>query len=369
MQICDCNYYEFEKIKNKKIIIFGIGAYFNYYVSESFPNSLVKNVAYFVDNNPSDSTIQIWGRVFSIYNPEILKSENNCIVILASTNHINSMYNQLNKMHLNSSITCYVYPFILINTIGNSEKSRIKSYFSNYKMPKIPKRIHCFWFSGDPKPEEYQKCKNSWKKYCPDYNIYEWNMDNYDYKKNNFMKKAIDSKKWAFASDFARLDILYKCGGIYLDMDVEIIKPLDDLLNSNAFFTFDTNMDIDLGTFASQPENTLVKDLMKIYENINFSSDLNIMNWFCQPRYIRPVLKKYGVKLDGTLQIINNMIFFPRSYLAPKDSIIYELNALSQNTYAIHHYNAGWKSNNYRSMRIQNNRIIWNIFKNTENIF
>ena len=223
--------------------------------------------------------------------------------------------------------------------------------------------IHSFWFSGQQKPKEYQSCIDSWKRFCPDYKIYEWNMNNYDYTKNSFMNQAIKKKKWAFASDFARLDILYHHGGIYMDMDVELIKSLDDLLVNKAFFTFDVNMDIDLGTFAVQEDNLLIKKIMGIYEALEFSDNPRHMNWFCQPRFIRPVLKDFGLKLNGKTQVIDGMIFLSRNYLSPKDSIIYELSAMSEDTYAIHNYNAGWKEGDYRNRRILNNRALCNLIK------
>ena len=89
----------------------------------------------------------------------------------------------------------------------------------------IPKKIHYFWIGGNPKPESVLYCIDSWKKYCPDYEIIEWNESNYDFTKNEYMRQAYEAKKWAFVTDYARLDVIYKYGGIYLDTDVELIKP------------------------------------------------------------------------------------------------------------------------------------------------
>ena len=85
----------------------------------------------------------------------------------------------------------------------------------------IPKKIHYFWIGGNPKPESVLYCIESWKKYCPDFEIIEWNETNYDFTKNEYMRQAYEAKKWAFVTDYARLDIIYKYGGIYLDTDVE----------------------------------------------------------------------------------------------------------------------------------------------------
>ena len=360
MKLCNCNYYELEKrLADEKIILFGVGDYFHYYIAEHIPLGLVKNIVYFIDNNATDSYIQIYNRKIPIYKPTRLIEEKNCVVMLTSSNYMKEMYQQLESLKLDDSIKCYAYPMILANSVGSGVQ--LQKIFNSSSRQKIPKVIHCFWFSGDKKPEAYQKCIDSWKRICPDYKINEWNMSNYDYTKNQFMKQAIEAKKWAFASDFARLDIIYQQGGIYMDMDVELIKLLDDFLGNKAFFTYDMNLDIDLGTFGSEPRNILIKNLMRLYDNVEFNGDLKSMNWFCQPRYIRTALKEFGVKLDGNMQIIDDMVFLPRNYLSPKDQVIYESGVISKNTYAIHHYNAGWKEDDYRSKRVKNNREIWKV--------
>src|SRR5699024_3155952 len=103
----------------------------------------------------------------------------------------------------------------------------------------IPKIIHYCWFGGNPLPEKEQKCIASWRKYCPDYEIIEWNENNFDINQNMYIKQAADEKRWAFVSDFARLDVIYRFGGIYLDTDVEIIRNLDPLLRNKAFVGID----------------------------------------------------------------------------------------------------------------------------------
>ena len=95
----------------------------------------------------------------------------------------------------------------------------------------IPKKIHYIWFGKGEKNERVQKCLESWHKYLPDYEIIEWNEDNFDINFNDFTKQAYDNKKWAYVSDVARFWILYNEGGIYMDTDVEVYKPLDEFLD------------------------------------------------------------------------------------------------------------------------------------------
>ena len=119
----------------------------------------------------------------------------------------------------------------------------------------IPKKIHYCWIGGNPLPELAIKCIESWKKYCPDYEIIEWNEKNYDFRKNQFMREAYDEKKWGFVPDYARLDIIYEHGGIYLDTDVEIIKPLDSLLKEQGFAGMEQPGIVALGLgFGAEPK-------------------------------------------------------------------------------------------------------------------
>ena len=99
----------------------------------------------------------------------------------------------------------------------------------------IPKIIHYCWFGGNPLPESAKKCIDSWKKYCPNYEIREWNETNYDLSSNHYMEEAYSRKIWGFVPDYARLDIVYQHGGIYMDVDVEVVRSMDELLN-NAFY-------------------------------------------------------------------------------------------------------------------------------------
>lgn len=125
----------------------------------------------------------------------------------------------------------------------------------------IPKVIHYVWFGKNPKTKSIKKCIASWRKYCPDYRIIEWNETNYNIRKNRYMYEAYKAKKWAFASDYARYDIIYQFGGIYLDTDVELVASMDPLLHNKMFMCFleDKRLNSGLG-FGSIPHNPIIKD-------------------------------------------------------------------------------------------------------------
>lgn len=112
----------------------------------------------------------------------------------------------------------------------------------------IPKIIHYCWFGKGEKSILIKKCMNSWKKYCPDWEIVEWNEDNFDVDFCAYSSNAFKKKKYAYCSDVARLKIIYENGGIYLDTDVELLAPLDDLLENKAWFAYGTNTEINTGS-------------------------------------------------------------------------------------------------------------------------
>ena len=138
----------------------------------------------------------------------------------------------------------------------------------------IPKIIHYCWFGGNPLPELAKKCIASWKLYCPDYEIKEWNESNFDLNYCDYVREAYDSKNWAFVSDVARLYALVTEGGIYMDTDVEVIKPLDNLLKYHAVSGFETETTIPTGLIAGEKENPMLKELLYEYKNIHFTNGL-----------------------------------------------------------------------------------------------
>jgi mannosyltransferase OCH1-like enzyme len=118
----------------------------------------------------------------------------------------------------------------------------------NLKKQQIPKKIHYCWFSGDAIPGNMKKSMASWRKFCPDYEIIRWDEINYDVAKHEYTDYAYETQKWSQLNNYARLEIIYENGGIYLDCDVELTKPLDDLLFHKAFVSLDANGNINLGS-------------------------------------------------------------------------------------------------------------------------
>ncbi|MCR5783960.1 MAG: glycosyl transferase [Clostridia bacterium] len=207
----------------------------------------------------------------------------------------------------------------------------------------IPKIIHYCWVGGNPLPDSAKKCIRSWKKHCPGYKIIEWNESNYDFTQAQYMKEAYEAKKWGFVPDYARLDIIYKHGGIYLDVDVEIVKSFDPLLELPAFAGFQDENNIALGLgFGAEAGNPVIGELRDSYSLMHFIRPDGTFDTSPSPMLnTRTLVDKYGVILNGEYQEFPDITVFPPEYFCPKsfaDGIIRK----TENTYSIHHFDASW---------------------------
>lgn len=217
----------------------------------------------------------------------------------------------------------------------------------------IPKKIHYCWFGENSLPDLAKKCIESWKKYCPDYEIIEWNESNYDVRKNLYMEEAYEAEKWAFVSDYARLDIIYNYGGIYLDTDVELLKKLDDLLNYPVFLATEKIGLVATGLiFGAEPKNESILMMLNEYKDAHFKIEDKVYDLLpCPKRNTKPFLK-IGLKKTKEIQNLGKVIIFPPEYFCPMDNETKEVN-ITLNTYSIHHYGASWISQNEKKMQQQ----------------
>lgn len=206
----------------------------------------------------------------------------------------------------------------------------------------IPKLIHFFWFGGNPIPEKDLKNIESWKKYCPDYEIKMWTEDNYEFPDVDYVKQAVDAKKWGHVSDYARLDVLYRYGGVYFDTDVEIIKPIDDLLALNGFAGFEDGKNVNTGQgIGAMANSSTIKGMMDAYEQISFIRDDGSLDLTPCPVINTGYLKLIGLKQNNKRQTLGDLEIFPTDYFCPK-SMETGVIKVTNNTYSIHHFNGSW---------------------------
>lgn len=212
-------------------------------------------------------------------------------------------------------------------------------------MKMIPKKIHYCWFGGKELPGDVKKYIDTWKKYCPDYEIIEWNENNFDITENQYCKEAYEAKKWAFVSDYARLKILYENGGIYMDTDVEVCKSLNRFLKYDWFSGFESEDRIQTGTMGACWNSTIIKIFLDDYNDRHFIKNDGSFDLTTNVEVMTKILKEnYKVQLNNTRQIFgDNNLLLPFDYLCAKSFFTGEISK-TENTYTIHHFKGTWKN-------------------------
>jgi len=206
----------------------------------------------------------------------------------------------------------------------------------------IPKVIHYCWFGGKELPDSVTKCIESWKKFCPDFEIKRWDESNFDMTINNYVAEAYQMKKWAFVSDFARIYVLYLYGGIYLDTDVEVIQSWNPLLINEAFMGLESEDAIASGLGMGAIKNhPVLKDIIDIYENHSFILENGELNTVATVQIITDYFVRKGFKMENRLQQISGMVIYPTEFFCPKAFGSNKIKC-TKNTYSIHHYDFSW---------------------------
>lgn len=228
----------------------------------------------------------------------------------------------------------------------------------------IPKTIHYCWFGRNPLPDSAQKCIASWHKYLPDYEIIEWNEDNFNVNSIPYTTAAYAAKKYAFVSDYARFKILYEHGGLYFDTDVEVIRSMEDIISDGPFMGFEKNLQtqkdnsapgvnpgLGLGANAKMP---IYAEILDFYEHKNFNiEDGTVVT------HTTSILNKKGLIDENIKQKVAGVIVYPTDVFCPMDSTSGEIE-ITNNTVSIHHYSCSWIDHNSLSFRLHllKNRLI-----------
>ena len=347
-----------ERFKGERIYLFGIGSWMKT-IEYTKLMRLEDQIICAIDSN-LEGEVGFGSKRIKVHTPSLLEGVERGIIIITSPVYGYEMYEKLEEMQLPDTIVCYSFPFMQMITKCDMDGEILKQVLT-CTTPKIPKIIHSFWFSGEEKPPMYQKCIDGWKEKLSDYKIIEWNQDNYDCKKHPFVQRAIECKAWAFASDYARLDVLRTYGGIYLDMDVEVYKAFDQLLGNDGFFSFANNVQIDLAVMGGRRENLIWNKLIQLYDELPLPDNRDEFSKYFQPALVRPVLADYGFQMDGSLQVINGNVAFPSVFFTPQEHILFEPFTISEYTLANHLDNFGWSftGENKREKKIRDNRKLW----------
>ncbi len=347
MVLKDYSIEEIAELSDDKPIIFcGTGKLYERFQKAYYAKLNSKNIFCAVDNDKLKQGTEIgWGKkkipIRSAGEAALEIGKNALYIITAAAGY--DIYMQLNSIDALKDVECCYCKFIIAKTEEIIETER--AYPLEFKRTEeqiIPKTIHYCWFGGSPLPKQYQGYMKTWKEFCPDYEIIRWDESNYDYSWSPYMREAYECKKWAFVSDLARLDIVYRYGGIYLDTDVEIIRSLDELLYQESYFGIESGGWVATGLgFGARPHHPAIKELINMYEGRHFMDRNGVMDLTSCPVLQRPCFEKMGFLFDGNLFITENTTIYPEWVLCPQSLYSWKIH-ITESTFSIHHYDCSW---------------------------
>ncbi len=346
MKFINCSYDNFIKsIGSRKVIQFGASASWKYFAG-LFPNieaELVSKTSLIVDNSEGKQghPFQVLDKMIDVESPGVLPEQSNYVILItAILAHHEAICEQLLNMNLGDDVECYSL-YLMVYNAGSADNSVVDKYFNGRNDNIIPAKIHSFWFSGDEKPDLYKRCIESWYKYCPEFEIIEWNTGNYDVSKNIYMAEAFEKRKWAFVSDFARLDVVYSYGGVYLDMDVELVAALSPYLRADAFFCRQDDGMLDLGSgFGAKKGNKLIGEMLDSYKDRHYILPDGNVDKTAQPELMNPIIQKNGIARSHDSVIVGDSLILSNDYITSYSDDA----SISNAKLGIHWHNGGWLS-------------------------
>lgn len=263
-------------------------------------------------------------------------------VIVITAQDIVGIFNQLSQLSFSQNPDITTYKLIHFYTEKENDISRkYPKSFKVFQKKKIPAVIHYCWFGKSDIPQQYLEYMKSWKRYCPTYEIKRWDENNYDISWNKYMVDAYERKKWQFVSDVARLDIVYREGGIYLDTDVELLKNIDDLLYQRAFFGVEDTWMVNTGLgFGAEKQHESIKRLLSIYDNMRFIESDKAYMVPC-PRLQNKAFREIGYSNNGEFFQTKDLVIYPVPVLCGK-SLYTGKSFMNKYTFSIHHYSGSW---------------------------
>ena len=209
----------------------------------------------------------------------------------------------------------------------------------------IPNIIHYSWFGGKEKSKFIKDCIATWQRFFPEYEIKEWNENNFDLNRHHFAREAYEAKKYAFVSDYVRVYVIYHYGGIYFDTDIEVKRNFSDkLLGAKFVIAFELPNSLMTGFFAAEKGNLAVKEILDYYDEIHFYNEYGTMKLTPNPRIFAQETAKFGLVFNGKFQEIgDNMRIFPNEVFGGYN--VYDMvYTVTENTVLVHHYTASWRT-------------------------
>lgn len=332
------------QMTGKKIIVYGAGMIGQvaapYWLHEYRLDDVV--LCYVdADSHKQGQVIQIGSRAVPIRPLSVLDDEHEQYILLVTVSAFEPVVEALEQIPGTRDAEVYFLPVMLLD-IAHAPKKVGVVKTSGQQL--IPKKIHYCWFSGNPIPDKLQQCMDSWKRFCPDYEIIRWDESNFDVNRYVYTKQAYEHKKWGFIPDIARLEILCRHGGIYLDTDVELTRNLDELLYQPAFCSTEKWGTANFGGGSgAQAGNPVIKAILDNRKNIPFCREDGMLNLTtCGFYETRPLIER-GMQVDGESQLIADgmMAIYASEFFQPFDYISGETH-ITENTFSIHHFSGTW---------------------------
>lgn len=324
----------------KKIICFCAGQKFSELCEKYEEYEISSHILYIVDNYVQGTVVAADGKEIPVVSAAQMGEEaKSAVLLITSMKHADEIISQLDEMPLCDGLNFYVPD--LFRTDGGQ-------FSLEQRNPqKIPKSIHYCWFGKGEMPKRFCRNIETWKKYCPGYEIIRWDEGNYDITKNQYIQQAYEAGKWSFVSDYVRVDIINENGGIYLDTDVEVLKSFDPLLQFDLFCGFETDRYVNFGIgFGAVKGNQILEEILEMYSNMEFLRADGTWNCVTSPLCQTEVLKRHGLVRNGQTQLKGQILTLSSEYLSPVNPYGYGIPTAE--SFSIHQYAATWLDGNQK---------------------
>ena len=343
LKLRNCCLDDMENIfEGKTVYGYGTGAYLDNFCARNPQITIEKYLYKLADRKKGQK--KVGNVVIEVIDMEELRKKITAsdILLLTTSHYYMDIIEELDSYPEMNGVVCYILPFIE----NNFEKCQINwelYYRCREETEQIPRLIHYCWFGNGDIPEQQKKYLESWKNFCPDYEIIKWSEDNYDITNNQYVYEAYQNGKWAFVSDFVRIDVVNRYGGVYLDTDVELVKPLDELLHFNGFMGFETGTHVASGLgFGSVKGHAILEATIDCYSRLRFLRENGQLDLTPCPMRQTKVLEKYGLRKNNELQELEKgFMILPTPFLGGMNWGTRRIE-ITDSTYAIHHYAGSW---------------------------
>lgn len=329
---------------DKQIACYGIGAEFERIIKNYESYAWEDKICCLVDNSPKKKGTVAWvkDRAMTILSLEQFLTRNPSeVVVLITCTAFNEIVEQLNRIPALDQVECFIFHFMY--SLSDGEFIQIR----HTEEMLIPPVIHYCWFGGKELPDLYKRCIESWHKYCPGYEIKEWNETNCDIAETNYTKQAYEAGKFAFVSDYFHLKVVFDHGGICLDTDVEALKNLDDLRYNHAFCGLQSPGLANFGLgFGAEKGHEVVRSLMQCYKTIDFVKQDGSFDETPSPVYQTQDLVRLGMRPGPCAQAVKGVEIYPIEVLSPKNPLTEEL-CITEYSYTLHHYSGSWATGEF----------------------